>query len=66
MMKVDMVGNMIDVEKSTQEWDESTLVFSYQEERKYKCTTDIERNSRGYHSRYEDDKWIEKKKLKLQ
>nr|WP_238387367.1 CobW family GTP-binding protein [Psychrilyobacter piezotolerans] len=27
MMKVDMVGSMIDVEKSTQEWDESTLVF---------------------------------------
>lgn len=27
MMKVDMVGSMIDVEKSTNEWEESTLVF---------------------------------------
>lgn len=27
MMKVDMVGNMIDVEKSTQSWNESTLVL---------------------------------------
>lgn len=27
MMKVDMVGSMIDVEKSTQGWDDSTLVF---------------------------------------
>lgn len=27
MMKIDMVGSMIDIEKSTQTWDESTLVF---------------------------------------
>ena len=27
MMKIDMVGSMIDIEKSTQTWDKSTLVF---------------------------------------